>query len=217
MKLKDLFEDARGKKEIVVLLKMMGVKENYTINSDLTVDVDGDVTIRMGFSQTPLQFGRVTGNYLCSHIQTVTSLKGSPHFVGGTFNCLNTKITSLKGGPEHVGATMNCSNTLIGSFEGSPSYIGGHFYSGRGTKIKSLQNIHKQIKHIGGIFQIPDTIKSHVLGLMFIKGLKEVRLLSDLGGKKQVQNIINKHLPGGDVHDVQQELIEAGLSEYAKL
>ena len=56
-------------------------------------------------------------------------------------------------------------------------------------------------------------ITSHVLGLMLIEDLQFVEF-----DNKQLQNIINKHLKEGrDVFECQNELMEAGLDEYAQL
>ena len=114
-------------------------------------------------------------------------------------------------------STCFCSVTNITSLEGGPSYVGGHFGCWN-TKIKSLYNIHKEIKHIGHMFFLSNTIESHILGVMFIKGLQKVEFYNGNTEQKQVENIINKHL-GSDrnIHDAQEELIEAGLAEFAKL
>jgi hypothetical protein len=57
-------------------------------------------------------------------------------------------------------------------------------------------------------------IKSHVLGLMLIDGLKTIRL-----DNKQVEEILNRHLGKGRAGMLmaQEELIEAGLEEFAQL
>jgi hypothetical protein len=53
---------------------------------------------------------------------------------------------------------------------------------------------------------------------MEIKGLKGV---IDTSGSNTSNHewikIVNKYLPGGDIMECQDELIDAGLSEYAKL
>jgi len=65
---------------------------------------------------------------------------------------------------------------------------------------------------------LPHTIKSHILGVMFIKGLLEIRIHGGNIEQVQVERIINKHLAGDrNVHLAQEELLEAGLSEFAKL
>jgi len=55
-------------------------------------------------------------------------------------------------------------------------------------------------------------IKSSVLGLVKIKGLTEVMFVN-----KKLEKIMNKYLPLGDIFDCQEELIEAGLEEFAEL
>jgi hypothetical protein len=55
-------------------------------------------------------------------------------------------------------------------------------------------------------------ILSNVLGLLKIEGLMVVYLLN-----KEVQAIINKYLPMGDIFKCQEELIEAGFEDYAKI
>jgi len=135
----------------------------------------------------------------------------------GNFNCSHTNITSLEGGPSYVGGNFSCYGTNITSLEQVPSWVGGHFNCVV-TKITSLHNIHKQIKHIGGQLYLSNTVKSHILGVMFITGLDKIEI--DKGNKiqKQVENIINKHLADDrNVHLVQEELLEAGLKEFAKL
>lgn len=137
--------------------------------------------------------------------------------IKGSFGCDETKITSLEGAPNHVDGNFNCYMIDIKSLEGAPSYVGGNFNCSY-TKITSLQNIHKQVKHIGDRFILSTTVKSHILGVMLIKGLREVVFPQGNKDQMQVASIINKHLKGDrNVHDVQQELIDAGLSDYAKL
>lgn len=56
----------KTKAEIQAWLDKMGV-ENYIINNDLTVDVNGSVDLdRKGLIEIPVQFGIVTGNFYCN-------------------------------------------------------------------------------------------------------------------------------------------------------
>jgi hypothetical protein len=55
-------------------------------------------------------------------------------------------------------------------------------------------------------------IKECILGLLKIKNLTNVTL-----DNKEVQDIINKYLPEGNIVECQSELIEAGFEEFAKL
>ncbi len=70
---------------------------NYTINSDGSIDVNGDVSLSYkGLSELPLKFGIVSGSFYCSN-NNLTSLEGSPIELGGSFWCNGNKLTSLEG------------------------------------------------------------------------------------------------------------------------
>lgn len=109
--------------------------------------------------------------------------------------------------------TIGATASEITTFEGFPSIIGGNLRFTGGSKIKSLHNIHKQIKHIGGgIFEIY-SVDDSVLGLLMIRGLQRVLFQPPL-----VSNIINKYIEGDrDIALCQDELIDARLEQYARL
>lgn len=144
--------------------------------------------------------------------QPIQTLIGSPSVVHGNYSCSNTKISSLEGAPRKVIGSFYCSDTRITSLAGAPAYIGKTFFCDD-SSLSSLHNVHKQIQYIGNAF-VCNTASSHCLGLMFIKNLQQV-LLND----KNVAAIINKHLHmlERDVHACQEELIDAGFPQYAKL
>lgn len=101
---------------------------NYSVNGDGTVDVDGSVDIsdRKGLGRIPIKFRNVTGSFNC-YCSDLTTLEGCPTTVGGLFTCHNNKLTSLKGCPSTVGGFFDCrSNSLI-SLEGCPTNIIGTF------------------------------------------------------------------------------------------
>ena len=61
----------------------MGI-ENYTINSQGEIDVDGDVNLdRKDFKELPYKFGRIKGHFILSRCKNLTSLKNCPDFAGG--------------------------------------------------------------------------------------------------------------------------------------
>ncbi|OCB75552.1 hypothetical protein B0A79_23865 [Flavobacterium piscis] len=75
---------------------------NYTINIENTVDVLGSVRFpdfASFLTELPLQFNLVSGDFDCSALVNLTSLKGVPIQVGGTFNCAYTNIRSLNYAP----------------------------------------------------------------------------------------------------------------------
>ena len=88
--------------------------ENYTINPDGSIDVDGSVDLNMlKLEEIPLQFNIVTENFYCNH-NKLTTLKGSPKEVGGSFYCIyNEYLTSLKGAPKKVGDVFDCAYTSL--------------------------------------------------------------------------------------------------------
>jgi hypothetical protein len=80
----------------------------------------------------------------------------------------------------------------------------------------------------GTVFEMRNSrIKSNVLGLLLIEGVKSVKLQSSNVDVKHgvdldaVEVILNKYLPNTRgrqaIIECQKELIEAGLEEYAKL
>jgi hypothetical protein len=122
---------------------------NYTINDDLSIDVDGNVNLyNKGLTKLPLKFNKVngyfdccynkltslegtpkevTGKFDCSYNQ-LTSLEGAPNKVTGDFNCFNNKLTSLEGAPNKLTGNFNCSYNQLTSLEGAPNKVNGYFY-----------------------------------------------------------------------------------------
>ena len=153
------------------------------------------------------------GNFFCAN-NRLTSLEGAPSHVDGYFNCASNELTSLEGAPSRVDGNFSCAYSKLTSLEGAPSHVGGDFYC-HNNKLTSLKDVHKHIAEIKGIFYALDNpINSHVLGLLLIKGVTEVRL-----DNEQVTEIINRHLGKGRAGMLmaQEELIEAGLEEFAQL
>ena len=189
MKLYEITQPTTLTKDQINWLTAMKIK--YTINPQGLIDVNGDVNISVKkLTSIPVQFGHVSGYFYCDN-NNLTSLQGAPQSVSGYFACYGNKLTSLQHAPQSVGGNFNCDN----------------------NNLTSLHDIHKQIKYIKGKFVCDNKIKSHILGLLLIKDLKE------LDGIKEVEDIINKHLFAGDhdVHMCQEDLIQAGFPEMARL
>lgn len=93
------------------------------------------------------------------------------------------------------------------------------------NNITNLSNIHKKVKHCVVITLNNNPLMSHILGLMLIKGLREVWYYPLSGPIRYVEEgieaieIVLKHLRSDerDIHLCQEELIDRGLSRYAKL
>jgi len=101
--------------------------QNYTINNDGSIDIDGNVDLYYrNLTELPLRFNYVSGYFSCNN-NKLTSLLGSPKSVGGNFYCDNNELTSLKGGPQSVGGHFDCGYNQISSLEGGPQSV-GDFY-----------------------------------------------------------------------------------------
>jgi hypothetical protein len=109
----------------------------YTINDDLTIDLDGFfATHWMGNFPEWIQFGK-TGSFQLqgdgmrkgdNGKNLMTSLRGCPRIIYGDFNCSRQNLTNLVGGPEEVYGNYSCSlNRNIKSFEGIAKKINGDF------------------------------------------------------------------------------------------
>ena len=145
--------------------------------------------------------------------EQIISLEGAPKKVNGNFDVDgNTRLTSLVGGPEEVGGFYSCYDCDLTSLEGAPKKVGGVFDADGNKRLTSFSGIHKHIKEIDGKFRCDSDLSGPVLGLLKIKKLQKV-ILKDW----KLEDILNKYLPEGDLIDCQQELIEAGYEEQAKL
>lgn len=148
----------------------------------------------------PIQFGKC--EYFSIDDCRLSTLKGSPRIVTGDFTAVGNLITDLDGAPEEIGSSCNIS---------------------KNPNLTSLTGIHKHIKYIGYDLIISGTIKSSILGILMIKNIKKVVLwdpsnISKLDDMVAAVQILNKHNKGNrDILECQEEMINAGLKEYAKI
>jgi hypothetical protein len=161
----------------------------------------------------------VNANYFAQGNQLV-SLKGAPEIIRSDFDISRNQLITMSDGPSKVLGKLNVSKNRLTSFIGFPEYVGGDIEM-TGNRITSLQDIHKHIKECRGILECDtENITGHVLGLLMIKGLKGLRHPKSSKPPQWVR-IIHKYLVEGNqdgaIYDAQEELIEAGLEEYAKL
>jgi acetyltransferase-like isoleucine patch superfamily enzyme len=104
--------------------------ENYTINPDRSINVDGDVDLQqMKLAKLPLKFNKVSGNFYCQN-NKLSSLVGSPVSVGGDFNCSINHLVSLEDGPLKVKDSYICTNNILLNLVGCTETIGGSLYIG---------------------------------------------------------------------------------------
>jgi hypothetical protein len=137
--------------------------------------------------------GSVDVSYM--HIGSLKNLI-LPDHVAGTFNCAGNGLVDLVGCPKRIGQNLSCTN----------------------NPIVSLHGINEIVHSAAQIF-LPDAVKSSILGLLLIDGLKAV-YVSKFNSPPQLGKalfIVNQHLGSRDLLACQEELIDAGLEEFAQL
>ena len=135
---------------------------DFTINSDGTIDVNGDVNLDYYIlTELQLKFNKVSGNFNCS-VTGLTTLDGSPKEVGGVFYCYKNKLTSLEGGPIKVSGNFDCGDNKLTDLKGSPKEVGGNFYC-HNNKITSLEFGPEVIKN--GTYSAQNNDLYHTYGL----------------------------------------------------
>jgi hypothetical protein len=98
---------------------------NYTINDDLTVDIDGDVRLyHQSLREFPIQFGIVKGNFVFGR-NKITSLKGCPHTVYGEFDCSNNQLLNLEHCPRLVYGDFYLHGNKVTLLDHTPNVVTG--------------------------------------------------------------------------------------------
>ena len=123
---------------------------NYTINDDLTIDVEGSVYLyESEEKRLPdyIRFRMVTGDFYCYDCKNLESLERCPEKVGRSFDCSGcSKLESLEGCPKEVGESFSCNKcSKLKSLEGAPQEVGGSFECNKCSKLKSLKGHQKKL------------------------------------------------------------------------
>jgi hypothetical protein len=129
MKYLKLFENHKNEGDIHRICNEYDIV-NYTINDDLSIDVDGYVDLHdKGLTKLPLKFNKVNGDFNCT-FNNLKSLEGAPKEVNGDFYCYKNDLTSLEGASKEVTGNFYCSNNQLYSFYSLTIDVGGKFYYG---------------------------------------------------------------------------------------
>ncbi len=196
--------------------------------------VDGNFTIKSNKLQEldnmPVSVGK---EFDCSYNQLMT-LKGCPKEVGDMdcstnklvsleglpkikedLYCNDNKLISLKGAPKEL-RRLDASDNNISSLEGIPNKASEIILTS--NKISSLIGIGKMINRCVHIDFSENMIKEGGIGLLLIEGLESIGH-KNCGSFTLAGSIINKYLEDGTsgLLECQEELIDAGLEEFAKL
>ena len=143
------------KKEIIAKLEVKHIIEKYKIRlGPYTIREDGLIDVKSGVKiignkifRLPLKFGTVTGDFNCKSIG-LTTLKGSPKFIGGNFDCSDNELTTLMDGPSYVGGSYFCSENNLISLKGCPLEIISRF----NCALNNLESLKYGPKRVGKSF-----------------------------------------------------------------
>lgn len=125
---------------------------NYKINSDGSIDVDGNLTIIYRNLYTiPIKFNKVSGDFDCS-LNNLISLENSPIEVGGDFICDFNRLKSLVGSPIKINGYLSCIGYKLESLDGlSIPYDKLRYFD---TNTQELIRNHKRKKNLKIINQL---------------------------------------------------------------
>lgn len=167
------------------------VQGTWKLQPDGTVYVKGDIFVAQlpTIQKMPVQFGVVHGSFNCNGSK-LTTLVGSPLSVTNDYNCgMCEGVTSLEGITPRISRLLDLS-----------------------AQFTSLRNSHKYLRSVN---KIHTSAKSNLLGLLYIKDIKVLKIwgdnkLDDLMKALYVDDTL-------DIHEKQERLIEAGFPDAAKL
>jgi hypothetical protein len=114
------------REEVIQVCKKYKIID-YTINDDLSIDVDGNVRLEnIDLEYLPLRFNYVSGSFYC-YKNELKTLEGGPQTVGGNFQCYYNSLETLKGCPQTVDGDFDCNRNKLKTLEGGPQTVGGNF------------------------------------------------------------------------------------------
>ena len=117
-------------KSIIDTCERFGI-ENYTINEDMSIDINGDFDISCSWLfEFPIEFNIINGDFDCS-MNLLTSLKGGPKMVMGNFTCSDNQLQTLDYLPYVVKGSIDLEEQGINNilrFSSVPNTIGGVIY-----------------------------------------------------------------------------------------
>ena len=188
-----------SKTDIHSICKKYGIND-YTINPDGSIDVDGNVNLSDNeLTKLPLKFRNVSGYFSCEYNQ-LTSLEGCPQSVGRDFSCSGNKLTSLEGGPQSVGRDFRCSLNELTTLEGCPQSVGGDFYC-RSNKLINFNGFPEDFE---GNLYLDDNPLEEVYNLFRkVKCIKWLNEFDVIQGDKVILDRLEEvyHQMGMDIPD----------------
>jgi uncharacterized protein (UPF0128 family) len=109
------------------------------------------------------------------------------------------------------GNVLFSHGSSVVTFEGFPKVVCGNL-NVASSRITSMTGLDKVVKYVGGNI-VGRKGMTHLLGTLLIPGVKNICI--DQG--EAVDRILNRYLGTGDIISAQDELIDAGYVEQARL
>ncbi len=193
---------------------MRNFKQYLTENLLMNIEPK-DIKIENGI-MIPNQFSNKIGYFECRDLLQLTSLENCPQEIN-VFNCSRTNITSLQFGPKIVRERFFCYDTKITSLDYAPLKCGS--FHCPNNNILHLKGIGRSYLKDCKVLEIPNTIKSNILGLCLIKQLIQVIIKNKYydnitsGDLFEAKKIIRRNK---DVDECAEELRQNGFNDYAK-
>lgn len=168
--------------------------------------------------------------------QSLIALVNVPNIIGGYFAAQGNKIRSLEGGPTEVRGVYSVRlNPNLVSLKGAPKIVGKDFNITHCPKLHSLEHANfacddfiafntpldlrtlrlcKLKVRIDFMFSPMDC--TNILNILLHEGITSIEV--GPANYEGVSKIINSHLKTNrDVHLCQEELIDAGFAQFAKI
>ena len=127
--------------------------KNYTINNDMTIDVNSHVELddcvtffNVEISKLPVNFNKVSGDFDCSANELIT-LKGCPKIVEGFFKCTHNNLKSLKYSPEYIEGEFACENNDLKTLDYLPQRGVKEVFASN-NKITSLKGLPNNLVYV---------------------------------------------------------------------
>lgn len=151
-------------------------------------------------------------------------LKYPIEYVNTSFSVNNRKLASFKNFPRIINGDFEAYLNNFESIIGFPEKVFGNIDICSNRRLKSFSGIHKYLKECTGTFIIPGDLESGLLGLLKVKGLREVTFSWDEVSESQIPElakaceIITNHLHSNrNIIACQEELFKNNLDQFAKL
>lgn len=164
--------------------------------SDVLLNEDGEFPIKINSSHRLTIFSNKFSSF--KNFPTVIACEHPKQFSLRLFNKLCINLKSLEGCPTHLEGIVDLHN---------------------GPKL-SLSRIDKYIKRIQTALYVPNEYKGPMLSILKIKELQWVDTLGGTAAAPLARacDIVSTHLvKDRNIMDCQEELMNAGLEEYAQL